>query len=52
MKKTQIVAKSKEETIEIAKKLAKYLKKGDTIILNRRIRKWKDKICRRIFKLL
>ena len=42
----EIFSNSPEETIELGKKIATTLKKGDVIVLTRRFRFWKDKVNR------
>lgn len=43
----EIVLNSQEETIALGQEIAKHLKKGDVIVLSRRIGFGKDKINRR-----
>lgn len=38
----EIISNSGEETMELALKIAPYLKTGDIIVLERRIRFWKN----------
>lgn len=40
MKELKLTSNSSNDTIDIAKKLAKYLKKGDTVVLSRRAGFW------------
>jgi len=47
----KIFTSSPEETMELGMKVAKMLKKGDVIVLSRRLRFWKNKVYRRNFKI-